>query len=199
MLDTHARRFVEPLINAAARGLHSAGLTANAVTVLSMLIGVFAAFCVASGWSWTGMAILWLSGLLDAADGALARMVGASAFGAVLDITFDRIVEIAVIVALAWSHPEARLMLVILAGTIAVAMSLFLSIAAALRNVSVKSFHYAPGLGERTEAFICLSLMIADQRHLAAWTGLFIVVIVYTMAQRFRYAARALETGARPH
>ncbi|MDP9089854.1 MAG: CDP-alcohol phosphatidyltransferase family protein [Pseudomonadota bacterium] len=198
MLDTHARRFVEPVINAVARGLHSVGLTANAVTVLSMLTGVSAACCVASGWSWAGIAILWLSGLLDAADGALARMVGASAFGAVLDITFDRIVEIAVIVALAWSHPEARLILVILAGTIAVAMSLFLSIAAALRNVSVKSFHYAPGLGERTEAFICLSLMVADQRHLAAWTWLFIVVIVYTMGQRLRHAARELEPGARP-
>ena len=197
MLDTHARRLVEPAINAVARGLHWTGLTANSVTVLSMLTGVFAAWCVAWGWSWTGIAVLWLSGLLDAADGALARMVGASAFGAVLDITFDRIVEIAVIVALAWSHPEARLILVILAGTIAVAMSLFLSIAAALRNVSVKSFHYAPGLGERTEAFICLSLMVADQGHLAAWTGLFIVVIVYTMGQRLRHAARALATVAR--
>ena len=197
MLDTRARRLVEPVINAVARGLHWAGLSANAVTVSAMLIGVFAACCVALGWSWTGIAVLWLSGLLDAADGALARMVGASAFGAILDITFDRIVEIAVIVALAWRQPEARLILVILAGTIAVAMSLFLSIAAALRNVSAKSFHYAPGLGERTEAFICLSLMVADQRHLAAWTGLFIVVMVYTMGQRLRHAARALATDAR--
>ena len=198
MLDTHARRFVEPVINRVARGLRWAGLTANAVTVMSMLFGVFAAYCVALGWSWSGIVLLWFSGLLDAADGALARMVGASAFGAVLDITFDRIVEIAVIVALAWHHPEARLILVILAGTIAVAMSLFLSIAAALRNVSIKSFHYAPGLGERTEAFICLSLMVADQRHLAAWSALFIVVIVYTMGQRFRHAARALAAGSRP-
>lgn len=155
-------------------------------------MGIGAASCVALGFSWLGITLLWLSGLLDAADGALARLQGASAFGAILDITADRMVEIAVIVALAWRHPQARLLLLILAGSIAIAMSLFLSIAAALRNVSVKSFHYAPGLGERTEAFLCLSLMVADQRHLAAWTGLFIAVIVFTMGQRLRHAAREL-------
>ena len=198
MLDTHARRLVEPLLNAIARTLHRAGLTANAVTVAAMLIGVCAALCVAANWRWTGIALLWLSGLLDAADGAMARMTHANAFGAVLDITFDRIVEIAVIVALAWGHPEARFMLVILAGVIAVAMSLFLSIAAALRNHSVKSFHYAPGLGERTEAFICLSLMILGANHLTAWTSLFVGVIVYTMAQRLRHARLALAAQTIP-
>ncbi len=194
MLDTHARRWVEPLIGTVARLLHRAGLTANAVTVLAMLVGVLAALCVAAGWDWTGIGVLWLSGLLDAADGALARMTRTSPFGAILDITFDRVVEIAMIVALAWHYPEARFILVILTGTIAVAMSLFLSIAAALRNRSVKSFHYAPGLGERTEAFICLSLMIAGGSHLMAWTSLFIGVIVYTMLQRLHHAARTLAT-----
>ena len=198
MLDTHARRLVEPLLNAIARTLYRADLTANAVTVAAMLIGVCAALCVAANWLWTGVALLWLSGLLDAADGALARMTHANAFGAILDITFDRIVEIAVIVALAWGHPEARFMLVILAGVIAIAMSLFLSIAAALRNNSVKSFHYAPGLGERTEAFICLSFMIAGANHLTAWTCVFVGVIVYTMAQRLRHASRALAAQTHP-
>jgi archaetidylinositol phosphate synthase len=196
MLDTHARPLVEPLINAIARVFHRAGLTANSVTVAAMLVGVGAALCVAVDWVWTGIALLWLSGLLDAADGALARMTGASAFGAILDITFDRVVEIAMIVALAWGHPAARFMLVILAGAIAVAMSLFLSIAAAMRNRSVKSFHYAPGLGERTEAFICLTLMIGWSSHLTAWTALFIGVIVYTMGQRLRHASRELAVEA---
>ena len=196
MLDTRARRQVDPFINALARGLHWAGMTANAVTVMAMLIGVAAASCVASGWTWTGIALLWASGLLDAADGALARIAGVSAFGAILDITFDRVVELAMIFALAWRHPEARLVLVALAGVIAIAMSLFLSIAAAMRNLSAKAFHYVPGLGERTEAFICLTLMAAGQTHLQAWTGLFIAVIVLTMGQRLRHAATGLRNDA---
>ncbi len=196
MLDTHARRFVEPLINRVARSLHRAGLSANAVTIGAMLIGIGAAACIAAGWPWIGICALWTSGLLDAADGALARMTRSSALGAVMDITSDRVVEIAVIVALAWRHPEAQFILLILAGSIAIAMSLFLSIAATLRNRSGKSFHYAPGLGERTEAFICLSLMTADERHLIAWTTLFIAMIVVTIGERLRHARNMLGTDS---
>jgi phosphatidylglycerophosphate synthase len=198
MLDTLARPLVDPAINAFARLLQRGGITANAVTVSAMLVGVGAAGCVAMNWRSTGIALLWASGILDATDGALARMHGANPFGAVLDITFDRIVEVAVIVALAWGHPDARFLLVILAGVIAIAMSLFLSIAAALRNRSVKSFHYAPGLGERTEAFLCLTLMIAVPRYLPASTELFLAVLLITMGQRLRHAARSLaaETGS---
>ena len=196
MLDTYARPFVDPAVNAIARLLRRARMTPNAVTVAAMLIGVGAACCVALHWLWSGIVLLWVSGILDAADGALARMTLSDPFGAILDITFDRIVEIAMIVALAWAHPEARFLLVILAGVIAIAMSLFLSIAAALRNRSAKSFHYAPGLGERTEAFICLSLMIGAPNHLTAWTIFFLAVLLITMGQRLRHAARALAAQA---
>lgn len=196
MLDTHARRFVDPLIAALARGLKRLGLSANLVTILAMLLGVAAAAVVAGGSAWIGVGLLWLSGLLDATDGALARMTQSTPVGAILDITFDRVVEIAMIVALAWDFPEARLLLVILAGTIAIAMSLFLSIGAALRNTSVKSFHYPPGLGERTEAFICLSLMAADSERLILWTWVFEGVMVFTMVQRLRHAMRALADAA---
>jgi len=72
-------------------------------------------------------------------------------------------------------------------------MSLFLSIGAAVQNRSAKSFHYAPGLGERTEAFICLSLMIVDSERLVLWTWVFVGVIVFTMAQRLRHAMRMLQ------
>ena len=198
MLDTHGRKFIEPLIEAVARALYRLRLTANGVSVLAMIIGVFAAMLLLVGWKWSAIGALWVSGLLDAADGELARMTRSSQFGAIIDITGDRIVEVAVIVALAWRYAEARFALVILAGAIAVAMSLFLSIAAALPNNSSKSFHYAPGLGERTEAFIFLSLMIADPEHLHAWSWLFIGVIIYTMAQRLVHAARALRTARLP-
>lgn len=192
MLDTHARRFVDPLIAAVACGLQRLGLSANLVTVLAMLLGVGAAGLVAADFVWIGIGLLWLSGLLDASDGTLARMTRSTPIGAIMDITFDRIVEVSMVVALAWRFPEARLALVVLAGTIAIAMSLFLSIAAALRNATVKSFHYAPGLGERTEAFICLTLMAADHPRLALWTWVFEGVMIFTMMQRLRYAMRVL-------
>lgn len=194
MLDTHARRYVDPVLTAVARTLHQAGLSANAVTISAMLVGVAAAGLVAAGCTWSGIGLLWLSGLLDASDGALARMTQATPMGAIMDITFDRVVELSIIAALAWRFPEARFALVVLSSTIAVAMSLFLSIAAALRNHTVKSFHYAPGLGERTEAFVCLSLMAADAAHLLFWIWVFVAMMVFTMYQRVEHTRKMLST-----
>jgi archaetidylinositol phosphate synthase len=192
MLDTNARRFVQPLLDGVARACARAGISAKALTVAGRLVGVAAAALVALGHPVAGFVVLWLSGLIDAADGTLARLTTATPMGAILDITFDRVVELSVITAIAWRFPEARLELVILAGVIAIAMSLFLSIGAAVQNRSMKSFHYAPGLGERTEAFICLSLMIVDSERLVLWTWVFVAVIVFTMAQRLRHAREML-------
>lgn len=190
MLDYHARRYVEPLIALVARMFMRLGVSADTVTWMAMLTGVLAAVVVGSGHSWGGIAVLWLSGLLDAADGALARMTRSSFIGAVLDITFDRVVEIGMILALALRYPDARFALLVLAGAIAIAMSLFLSIAAKVRNSSHKAFHYAPGLGERTEAFIMFTVMALDARHLGLWTWVFIAIIAFTMVQRLNDVRR---------
>ena len=192
MLDTNARKYVQPVLDAVARACLRLGISANGLTVVGMLVGLVAACLVLQDYPLAGFAVLWLSGLIDAADGTLARLTKPSPLGAILDITFDRVVEVAVILALAYNHPDARFLLVLLAGTIAIAMSLFLSIGAAVANQSVKSFHYAPGLGERTEAFICLSLMVLDSARLVLWTWVFIGVIGLTMAQRLYHAWRIL-------
>lgn len=192
MLDSNARKYVQPVFDGIARICVRIGIRANTLTVIGMLVGVGAALLVLSDYAVAGFVVLWLSGLIDAADGTLARLTKPSPIGAILDITFDRVVEVAMIVALASLHPDARFSLVILAGVIAIAMSLFLSIGAAVANHSIKSFHYAPGLGERTEAFICLSLMVLDSTRLAQWTWVFIGVIVFTMAQRLYHACRLL-------
>ena len=192
MLDTNARKYVQPVLDAVAHACLKLGISANGLTVVGMLVGLAAACLVLQDYPLAGFAVLWLSGLIDAADGTLARLTKPSPLGAILDITFDRVVEIAVILALAYNHPDARFLLVLLAGTIAIAMSLFLSIGAAVANKSVKSFPYAPGLGERTEAFICLSLMVLDSARLVLWTWVFIGVIGLTMAQRLYHAWRIL-------
>lgn len=194
MLDSHARNLVQPVFDGIARRCLKLGISANALTMIGMLVGVAAAGLVASDQALAGIALLWVSGAIDAADGTLARMTEPSPLGAILDITFDRVVEVAMIVALASRFPDARFELLILAGTIAIAMSLFLSIGAAVSNRSVKAFHYAPGLGERTEAFICLSLMTLDSSRLSFWTWLFIAVIALTMAQRLIHARRLLSS-----
>jgi phosphatidylglycerophosphate synthase len=197
MMDTRGRRLVQPLLDMLARASMRAGLSANALTLAGLFTGIAAAALVAAGLNGWGVAVLWLSGILDAADGTLARMTHSSPFGAIMDITADRVVEVAMILALAVRFPAARLDLLVLTGSIVVAMSLFLSIAAAVVNISEKSFHYAPGLGERTEAFICLSLMALDAAHLKLWTWVFIGVIAVTVVQRFVHVRKLLSGAGR--
>ena len=196
MLDTNARKYIQPVLDVIAKTCQRAGIDANTLTIMGMLVGLAAAGLVASQYFVVGFIVLWLSGLIDAADGTLARLTQPSPIGAILDITFDRVVEIAMIAALAIRFPDAQFALLILAGVIAIAMSLFLSIAAAVANTSIKSFHYAPGLGERTEAFICFSLMILDHPRLTLWTWVFIGVIVFTMVQRVDHVRRMLAESA---
>jgi archaetidylinositol phosphate synthase len=192
MLDTKARKYIQPLLDLIATSCQRAGISANTLTVAGMLVGVGAAGLVVMGHYVAGFFVLWLSGLIDAADGTLARLTQPSPIGAILDITFDRVVEISMILALATRFADAQFALLLLAGIIAIAMSLFLSIGAAVANTSAKSFHYAPGLGERTEAFICFSLMLLDHARLVLWTWVFIALIVFTMMQRLYHAGQIL-------
>lgn len=192
MLDTHSHKYVQPLLTLIARLCRRLGVSADALTLAGLACGVLAALLVLLGQPVAGVATLWFSGLLDAADGTLARLTRPSPLGAIMDITFDRVVEVAMILALAWLHPEARMALLALTAIIVVGMSLFLSIGAAVANTSAKSFHYAPGLAERTEGFIFLSVMALDTPRLTAWTTLFAAAILFTMYQRFRDARRAL-------
>ena len=192
MLDSHVHKYFQPLFALIARACLRCGISADSVTIAGLVVGLIAAALVVLGLAPLGIAALWLSGLLDAADGTLARMTRSSPLGAIMDITFDRVVEVAMILALAWRYPEARMALLLLTAVIVVAMSLFLSIGAALVNHSTKSFHYAPGLAERSEGFIFLSLMTLNPAHLVLWTLLFTAAIVLTMAQRFTQARAAL-------
>jgi len=192
MLDTHSHKFIQPLLNLIARHCLRRGISANALTLAGLAVGLLAALLILLGAPLCGVAVLWLSGLLDAADGTLARLTRPSALGAIMDVTFDRVVEVAVILALAWRFPDARFVLLLLTAVIVVAMSLFLSIGAALDNSSDKSFHYAPGLAERTEGFIFLSIMSLAPTHLVLWSLLFAAAIVFTMGQRFRAVQSAL-------
>lgn len=196
MLDSHAHRYLQPVLDLIARRCLRMGVSANALTLAGLACGLLAAVAVASGAPILGVTLLWLSGLLDAADGTLARMTTPSALGAVLDITSDRVVEVALIIALAWRYPEARMALLILTAAIVVAMSLFLSMAAALANSSAKSFHYAPGLAERTEGFLFLSVMTLNSSHLVTCSLLFCAAILFTMGQRYRDLRVALAEGA---
>lgn len=72
-LDWPARFVHPPIENAAVRLLWPTPVTPNMISVLAFLLGLYAAWCFATGALWTGLLIALAVGPIDGIDGKLAR------------------------------------------------------------------------------------------------------------------------------
>ncbi|MGR9047823.1 CDP-alcohol phosphatidyltransferase family protein [Halobacillus faecis] len=193
MLDTHARKFVQPSIERTASYFLQKGRTANEITVLALFVGLATSALYVLGFPILAVVFLWLSGFLDAVDGTMARNTKTSPFGTVMDITFDRVVEIGMIVAIAYVHPEVLWPLLLLSVSIIVSMTIFLVVGAVSEKAGIKSFYYQAGLAERTEGFVLFSVMLLFPSFLFWSTLLFFAIELFTGFQRFMEAKRILK------
>ena len=87
MFDTRAVAILKPLVDVLAKGLKQLGVGANALTISGFLIGLGAAAGIVGGMFWLAICLLLLSRLLDALDGAVARLGSATDKGGYFDIT----------------------------------------------------------------------------------------------------------------
>jgi len=193
VLDTHARKYVEPMIGSTANIFLRLRLKPNQVTWAAFLIGSVTGVLIYYDQPILAVVLLWISGYLDAVDGAMARkQKKTSSWGTVLDITFDRIVELSVIIGLAAKFPEAQFLLLLLTAAIVFSMTVFLTVGALSDKKGLKSFYYQAGLAERTEGFILFSLMTLFPSWLLGFIGLFLFVEVFTALQRMWEAKQLL-------
>lgn len=194
MLDTKARHLVEPIIQKTAKAFLKIGMTANQITWISFIIGSLSGLFIYIEQPVLALVVLWFSGFLDAVDGSMARHSRVSALGTILDVSFDRLVEISVILGLAFRFPHAMWALLLLSVSIIYAMTIFLTVGAVTEKKGYKSFYYPPGLAERTEGFILFTLMIIFTDYLIPLTLLFFAVEVFTALQRLIEAKKLLRT-----
>ena len=192
MLDTHGRKYVQPIIRYLAEIFIKMGLSANGVTIIALILGLGVPLFIYLDYSLVGVIFLWVSGLLDAVDGTIARLKGSNLFGALMDITFDRIVEVGIILALAIKYPENNFLFILLVSSILISMTIFLTVGTLSAKVSEKSFYYQAGLAERTEGFIFFSGMILFPEYLSIIIIIFILIIVFTAGQRMAEAKKIL-------
>ena len=193
MLDTYARKYIQPAVDKTADILLDNGLTANGVTHIAFVIGISAGPLIYFDQPYWAVFALWLSGFLDVVDGTMARKTKPSPWGTLLDITFDRLVEIGIILGLAFRFPDAAWALLLLSGTIVVSMTVFMTVGALSEHRGVKSFYYQAGLAERSEGFILFTLMTLFSTHLTAITLIFFAIQVITISQRLLEARRILK------
>jgi phosphatidylglycerophosphate synthase len=176
-----------------ATRLVRAGVTANGLSYAALGLGLVAAWLFYAGHGGWAFAVLLVSGLCDAVDGRVARLGGgATPWGGVLDLTFDRIVEAAVLLGIALPNPAWHLPALVLACTWYVNLCVFLAVGAASERQGEKLIAYPPGLLERTEALFFALVVVLAPGWAPAAAYVYAALEVYTGAQRFRYGRRAL-------
>ena len=194
MLDTHARKYVNPIIELGAEFLLKLKLTPNNVTILALLLGVSTSIFLYFDMQIIAVTLLWVSGYLDAVDGAMARRSNSSSsFGTLLDIVSDRIIEVSIVLVLGLKFVDVRYNLIVLTVCILMSMTIFLTVGALSEKKGVKSFYYQAGVAERSEGFIFFSLMILIPSYLGIITNIFSILIIITAIQRFLEAKRLLD------
>jgi len=175
MFDRSVSLRIAPVILRLARQAKRAGLSANQLTLLGFALGVLAALLIAFQAYLLGAVAILASRLMDALDGAVARLTKPTDAGAFLDIALDFVFYASIPLAFAFSDPARNALpaAVLLAAFIGTGSSfLAFAVLAAKRGLSNlatpnKSFYFLGGLTEATETLICFIAM-------CLWPGVFI-------------------------
>ena len=202
MLDAHVRPFIDPPLNRIGRVLARAGVSANAVTVGGLLIGLTAAWCIMAGAVMAALALIVVSRLADGLDGAIARAAGPSDFGGFLDIVCDFLFYGAVPLAFVAMDPGANglagaflLMTFYFNGT----TFLGFAVLAEKKQIrtdaqGVKSLYYVGGLLGGTETIAFFILICLFPAHFAVMAWVFGTLCLITGASRVVLAHRVFLT-----
>lgn len=201
MLDRLAVALLRPPVTAAAQVLARAGLGANSITLLGFAIGLGAAMAIALGSNLAGAALILLSRLCDALDGAVARQTRATDAGAFLDIALDFVFYASIPLAFAMAVPAANALpaAVLLAAFIGTGSSfLAFAIFAAKRGMAStdwpdKSLYFLGGLTEATETLAVFLAMCLWPQHFAPLAYGFAALCAITTASRIGWGWRAFQ------
>lgn len=198
MLDRVAVRTLKPALDRLARGLHRAGVGADAVTLAGFALGLAAAAAIAFQHVGTGLALLLASRFCDGLDGAIARLSAPTDRGGFLDITLDMLFYASIPLAFGIADPAANALAAaaLLAAFIGTATTFlaFSALAAqrGLKSVAYpdKGIYYLGGLTEATETLACFVAMCLWPAHFAliAWgfAALCLLTIVTRLAAGWR-------------
>jgi phosphatidylglycerophosphate synthase len=181
---------IDGWLKAALPFLFARRVDPNLLTVLGALISVGAAACLAHGAFLAGGLLILAGGFFDLIDGVVARHHGISTrFGAFLDSTLDRVVDMALLLGLALFFARTGDTGSVLLAGYALTATVLVSYAQAKAEQVVPDFKV--GLFERGERIVVLAA-----GALSGWVvpALWIVAVgsTVTVAQRFARAHREM-------
>jgi len=201
MLDRFARQLIDPPLNRIGRGLAARGVTADAVTLAGLVLGLGAAAMIAFGAALWALLPLLASRLADGLDGAVARATRKTDFGGYLDITSDFLFYGAIPFAFVLADPAANAV----AGAFLLTSfyfngTSFLGYAILAEKhghrteaQGQKSLYYSNGLLEGTETIMFFVLLCLFETYFAPLAWIFGTMCFATGFLRI-YAARQIYT-----
>ena len=199
MFDAVLRSRIDPALKAAAQRLAKTGVGANAVTAIGCLIGIAAAFAIAHGQFFIGLALIFANRIADGLDGSLARLNGTSEFGGYLDSLADYVFYVAVPIGFAAASPVNVWPALILVSSFTLTAVSFLALAAILARRGVndqghgeKAFIYSTGLMEGGETIAFFIVMCLLPGYFGILAFIFAGLCIATMCQRLWLAHRLL-------
>lgn len=165
MLDSRARKIIDPPLNKCGTFLSNFGISANQITILGFIFGIFAcSLIIFENYAFAAILIV-CNRLCDGLDGAIARASKITDFGGFLDIIADFIIYSGIVFSFGLAREENLSASLFLLFSFIGPITSFLAYAiiAAKRKKTTdhqgkKSFYYLSGLCEGTEtAFILLA------------------------------------------
>jgi phosphatidylglycerophosphate synthase len=191
---------IKPAVDALAHQLVKSGAKADHITLLAFGLGIIAAVLIVFQYFLAGAAMVLLSRLCDALDGAVARQTQATDAGGFLDISLDFLFYASIPMAFAITDPAANALpaAVLLAAFMGTGSS-FLAFAAlaakrGLTNIDYphKSLYFLGGLAEATETLVFFMAICLWPQHFEVLAYLYAAVCCVTIATRIYGGWRSL-------
>ncbi|NQZ92083.1 MAG: CDP-alcohol phosphatidyltransferase family protein [Moritella sp.] len=167
MLDRYTIKMIRGPINATAKLVHKTGIKADQVTLVGFMFGLMCFPALALQEYNIALGFILLNRILDAVDGAVARIQGITDSGGFLDITLDFLFYSLVPFGFVVADPDANAV----AGAFLIfsfigtgSSFLAFAIMASKQNIENpvyqhKSLYYMGGLTEGTETVLCFILL----------------------------------------
>ncbi len=166
------------------RRLHALGVSADAVTLVGMLIAAATALSVGTGHLLLGTGLLIIGGLMDALDGAVAKAAGRTTLrGAFFDSVADRVSDFLIFGGVAWYLLDGRDPRLALLPVAILGVSSLISYERA--KAESLGFQARGGLMERAERLIVLGAALAFHLVMVPLLIVLLVASTATAAGRF--------------
>ena len=196
MLDNALRRYMEPPLDVVARWSADRVGTPTVVTGVGFAIGMGACAAAATQ-QWTLALVLWLlNRFADGLDGSIARRRGPTDLGGFLDIMADFAVYGAMLVAIGFALPEARLAALGVLLMYYISGSAFLAWSSLATKNGVagdgRSLVFPPGLAEGAETVVAYVVVLLFLSRTSEILWIWAIAVGVTAVQRLIFVVRTL-------